>query len=564
MSKKYVIIGGVACGPKAAARLRRLDPEAEITLIEKSDVISYGGCGMPYYLSGEVKELEELWSTPVGVPRDPQFFKKVKNINVLNNTLAEKIDRKEKKVIVTNLKTNEKQEIPYDKLVLAVGSTPNVPPIKGIDLNNVFKLYHPYDAEKIKSLLESGKVKDAVIVGGGLIGLEVAEALTKQGVKVTVVEMMDKVLPKMLDTEMSMLLIKDMEKNKVDVLTSTKVLELEGDNEGNVKSVVTDKGKIDAQLVLISVGVRPNIKLAEEAGLEISENRAIKVNEYLQTSDPDIYAGGDCVDNENIIYNRRLYTPLGDIANIHGRIIANNIYGKEEKFPGTVGTSICKVFDFNVASVGMTEEMARKENKDIVTVLAPAPDKAHFYPTGKLIFIKLIGERQTGKIIGAQVVGYGDVAKRINMISVGLYYGITASDLANMDFAYAPPFSPAMENLIVAANIMRNKIDGIAKSISVMDVKKKLDNGEDFILLDVRSPKEIEMMSLPYENVRYIPLGALREKCDELPKDKEIIAFCKISLRGYEAQRILEEKGFKNVKFMDGGILAWPFECKMK
>ncbi|QXM06863.1 FAD-dependent oxidoreductase [Crassaminicella indica] len=563
MSKKYVVIGGVACGPKAAARLRRLDADAEITIIEKGDILSYGGCGLPYYLSGEVEDLEELWSTPVGVQRDEKFFKNVKNINVLSNTLAEKINRSQKKVEVMDLKTNEKFEIPYDKLVLAVGAVPNKPPIKGIDLNNVFELYHPKDAKKMRGIVEAGKVKEAVIVGGGLIGLEVAEALTKQGVKVTVIEMIDKVLPKMLDVEMSMLLMKDMKKNNVDVLTSTKVLEFEGDSDGNLKAVVTDKGKIDAQLALISVGVRPNIQLAQEAGLEISDNRGIKVNEYFETSDPDIYAGGDCIDNYNLVYNQSLYTPLGDLANIHGRIIANNIHGNKEKFPGTVGTSICKVFDFNVASVGMTEEMAKKKGIDFVTVLAASPDKAHFYPTGKPIFIKLIGERQTGKILGAQIVGYGDVAKRINMVSIGLYYGIKAKDLAKMDFAYAPPFSPAMDNLIVAANIMQNKIDGMAKAVSVMDVKKKLDNKEDFILLDVRGPEEVKTMSLPYENVKYIPLGALRKKYVELPKDKEIIAFCKISLRGYEAQRILEEKGFENVKFMDGGIISWPFECNM-
>ncbi|QNB46101.1 pyridine nucleotide-disulfide oxidoreductase [Thermanaerosceptrum fracticalcis] len=564
MTNKYVIIGGVACGPKVAARLRRLDLDAEITIIEKGEILSYGGCGMPYYISDEVHDIKELWSTPVGVPRDVQFFKKVKNIEIMDRTLAQKINRTEKKVEVVRLETGEVQEISYDKLVLAVGGTPVDPPIPGKNLNNVYKLNHPYDAEGIKKAVGTGKIKNAVIVGGGLIGLEVAESLTKLGIKVVIVEMLDRVLPKMLDIEMASLLMHDMRVNGVDISVNNKVLSFEGDDQGNLKAVVTEQGTIEAQLALVSIGVRPNSKLAQEAGLEITDNDAIKVNEYLQTTDPDIYAGGDCVDNYHLILKKRVYTPLGDLANIHGRIIANNIAGTPEEFPGVLGTTICRVFDFNAGSVGLTEERARELHYDVVTVLAPGPDKAHFYPTAKTIFIKLVGNKKDGKIIGAQVIGPGDVAKRLNMLSLGLYYGITAKEMAKMDLAYAPPFAPAMDNLITAANIIQNKIDGIAKSISVLDVKKKLENNEDFILLDVRSPKEVEEMSLPYKNVVYIPLGVLREKYDQLPRDKEIIIFCKVSLRGYEAQRILEEKGFTNIKFMDGGIVSWPFERSVK
>ncbi|MFZ5752774.1 MAG: FAD-dependent oxidoreductase [Bacillota bacterium] len=564
MANKYVIIGGVACGPKVAARLRRLDLDAEITIIEKGEILSYGGCGMPYYISDEVHDIKELWSTPVGVPRDVQFFKKVKNIEIMDRTLAQKINRTEKKVEVVRLETGEVQEISYDKLVLAVGGTPVDPPIPGKNLNNVYKLNHPYDAEGIKKAVGTGKIKNAVIVGGGLIGLEVAESLTKLGIKVVIVEMLDRVLPKMLDIEMASLLMHDMRVNGVDISVNNKVLSFEGDDQGNLKAVVTEQGTIEAQLALVSIGVRPNSKLAQEAGLEITDNDAIKVNEYLQTTDPDIYAGGDCVDNYHLILKKRVYTPLGDLANIHGRIIANNIAGTPEEFPGVLGTTICRVFDFNAGSVGLTEERARELHYDVVTVLAPGPDKAHFYPTAKTIFIKLVGNKKDGKIIGAQVIGPGDVAKRLNMLSLGLYYGITAKEMAKMDLAYAPPFAPAMDNLITAANIIQNKIDGIAKSISVLDVKKKLENNEDFILLDVRSPKEVEEMSLPYKNVVYIPLGVLREKYDQLPRDKEIIIFCKVSLRGYEAQRILEEKGFTNIKFMDGGIVSWPFERSVK
>lgn len=564
MANKYLVIGGVACGPKVAARLRRLDLDAEITIIEKGEILSYGGCGMPYYISDEVHDIKELWSTPVGVPRDVHFFKNVKNIEIMDRTLAQKINRLEKKVEVVKLESGEKMEISYDKLILAVGGTPIEPSIPGKDLNNVYKLNHPYDAEAIKRAVDSGTIKNAVIVGGGLIGLEVAESLTKHGIKVTIVEMLDKVLPKMFDIEMASLLMEDMRTNGVDVLVKNKVLSFEGDDQGNLKAVITEQGTIEAELALISVGVKPNIKLALEAGLEITENGAIKVNNYLQTTDPDIYAGGDCIDNYHLLLRKRVYTPLGDLANIHGRIIANNIAGIKEEFPGILGTTICKVFNFNAGSIGLTEDKARELNYDVVTVIAPGPDKAHFYPTAKAIFIKLVGNKKDGKILGAQIMGPGDVAKRLNMLSLGLYYGITAKELAKMDLAYAPPFAPAMDNLITAANIMQNKIDGLAKSISMLDVREKLKNKEDFVLLDVRSPKEIEEISLPYKNVVYIPLGMLRQKYKELPRDKEIIIFCKISLRGYEAQRILEEKGFTNVKFMDGGIVSWPFERNIK
>ncbi|MDK2823960.1 MAG: hypothetical protein PWQ67_774 [Clostridia bacterium] len=564
MANKYLVIGGVACGPKVAARLRRLDLDAEITIIEKGEILSYGGCGMPYYISDEVHDIKELWSTPVGVPRDVHFFKNVKNIEIMDRTLAQKINRLEKKVEVVKLESGEKMEISYDKLILAVGGTPIEPSIPGKDLNNVYKLNHPYDAEAIKRAVDSGTIKNAVIVGGGLIGLEVAESLTKHGIKVTIVEMLDKVLPKMFDIEMASLLMEDMRTNGVDVLVKNKVLSFEGDDQGNLKAVITEQGTIEAELALISVGVKPNSKLALEAGLEITENGAIKVNNYLQTTDPDIYAGGDCIDNYHLLFRKRVYTPLGDLANIHGRIIANNIAGIKEEFPGILGTTICKVFNFNAGSIGLTEDKARELNYDVVTVIAPGPDKAHFYPTAKTIFIKLVGNKKDGKILGAQIVGPGDVAKRLNMLSLGLYYGITAKEMAKMDLAYAPPFAPAMDNLITAANIMQNKIDGLAKSISMLDVREKLKNKEDFVLLDVRSPKEIEEISLPYKNVVYIPLGMLRQKYKELPRDKEIIIFCKISLRGYEAQRILEEKGFTNVKFMDGGIVSWLFERNIK
>lgn len=562
MSQKYLIIGGVACGPKAAARLRRLDPQAEITIIEKGELLSYGCCGLPYYISGDVKDIRMLWSSPTGVPRDKQFFRKVKNIEVVDRTLAEKIDRIGKKVETIHLDTGEKTTYSYDKLILAVGGIPTLPPIEGIQANHVFKLNHPYDAEGIGKAILHHDIREAVIIGGGLIGLEMTEALTKRGIKVTVVEMLNRLLPKLLDQEMAMLLMQHMQSNGVTISVNNRVLKFNADDQGNLASVVTEQGSIAAQLALVSIGVKANNGLALDAGLELCDDGSICVNEYLQTSDPDIYAGGDCVNNEHTVLHKRLYTPLGDLANIHGRIIANNIHGITEKFEGITGTCICQVFDYNVASTGLTEEAARDAGHDVVTVIAPGPDKPHFFPTAQFIFIKLIGEADTGKILGAQILGPGDVAKRINIVSLGLMFGIDAMALAKLDLAYAPPFSPAIDNIMMAANIMQNKMLGIAKSITAIDLKKKLDAGEDLILLDVRSPQELRNIALPYGNCVNIPLGELRERYAELHKEKEIILYCMISQRGYEAQRILEEKGFLNVKFLDGGIVAWPYEKK--
>jgi NADPH-dependent 2,4-dienoyl-CoA reductase/sulfur reductase-like enzyme/rhodanese-related sulfurtransferase len=559
MSKKYLIIGGVACGPKTAARLRRLEPDAEISIIEKGEIISYGGCGMPYYIAGDVKELKNLWTTPAGTIRNKEFFLNEKNIRVFNKTGAERIDRKEKKVEAIRLETGERVEFSYDKLVLAVGGNPAIPPFPGNHLNNIFKLSHPDDAAGIKSAVDSKEIKNAVIIGGGPIGLEVAEALEKYGIKITIAELLDRLLPKMLDKEMSALLMNNLTRKGIAISVSNKVLGFAGDAQGNLAAVNTEQGTIPAEMALIAVGVSPNKQLAEDAGLEITENSAVKVNEYLQTSDADIYAGGDCIDNLHLISGKRVYSPMGDLANIHGRIIANNIHGRQEKFPGIFGTGVCQVLNFNVGFTGLTEEAARNCGYDVATVISPGPDRAHFYPGAGYIFTKLIGDKKTGRIIGGQIVGRGDVSKRINMLSVGMYNGITAENLAAMDFAYSPPFAPAMDNLITAANIMQNKISGLAKTLTAQEVKEKLDRKEDFILLDVRTPKEVARNSISYENFANIPLGNLRKNFDQIDKNKEIIIYCAIGLRSYEAQLILEEKGFKNVKFLDGGILSWPY-----
>lgn len=558
--KKYVVVGGVACGPKAASRLRRLDPEAQITIVEKGELLSYGGCLLPYYLSGEVKKLSDLWCTPVGVPRDSHFFKAVKNIDVMNRTLAVKINRADKKLETVNLDDGKKSEIEYDELVLATGATPFLPPIKGLESKNVFKLNHPYDAENIKKAVEKGDVKSAVIVGGGLIGLEVTEALVRNGIKVSIVETMDTLLPRMLDRDMALLFQKYLDKKQVGIYTNSCVKEFEADDTGMLRKVITSTGEIEAQLALVSAGVRPNTSLAAEAGLDIQKNGAVRVNEFLQTSDPNIYAGGDCINNWHMIADEEIYMPLGDLANIHGRIIANNIAGTKEEFDGILGTGVCQVFDYNISAVGLTEAAAAEKGYAPVSVIVPDMDRSKFLPGAGLIYIKLVADRNTQEILGAQITGCGDVTKRTDALSVGMSYAMTAEDLSQLDLAYAPPFSPALDCLITAGNVLRNKLNGPAKSINPLEVKEKIDNDEDFIFLDVRSGAEVEKDGfIDVKQWVHIPLGEMRQRYGELPKDKEIITLCKISLRGYEAQRILDEHCYKNVKFMDGGNLAWPF-----
>ena len=549
---KVVVIGGVAAGPKTASRINRLCAGAEITVIEKGEFLSYAGCGLPYYISGVVEDSKELMSTPVGTVRDSGFFKKVKNTTVLNHTEATAIDRTNKTVTVKD-RNGKEQVLSYDKLVLATGANTFVPPIPGVELKNIFNLKDIHDADAIKETLREHKALNAVIVGGGLIGVEVAEAFSEMGCRITMVEFMPQILG-MMDPEMAALVEKHFEAKGVKVLTSTKVTEFKGD--GEVQTVVTDQGELPADIVIMAVGVRPTTRLAQEAGLDIGPTRAIAVNEQMQTSDPDIYAAGDCAEKKNLITGKAAYVPLGSTANKEGRVAANAICGVDDAFPGILGSAICKVFDYSVARTGLGEKEAREAEYDVVTCLAPAPDKPHFMPDAKPLFLKLIADRKTRKLLGAQATGPGQADRRIDIVAMALTAGMTIDQLANADLVYAPPFSPAVDNIITAANILRNKMDGHMEGITPAEVLTLHERGETFTLLDVRSPAELEQMRI--EGTVDIPLGALRGRIEELDRTLPVVAFCKISLRGYEAALILKKAGFKDVKVMDGGILMWP------
>lgn len=556
--RRIVIIGGVAAGTKAAAKARRLDQDAEITIVERGEHISYAGCGLPYYISGIVKERNDLMSTPIGVLRDPKFFKAVKDLTVLNFHEALSIDRANKEVTVKDLNRDQAYQIPYDKLIISTGSDPFVPPIPGRDLEGVHCLQKIEDAEDIRAELEQRKARDVVIIGGGLISIESTENLAEAGCRVSVVEVMPQILG-FLDQDMALLVQKHMEAKGIKVVTGEKVERIEGEN-GRVKAVVTENNNLPADFVIIAAGVRPNIKLAQEAGLEIGKTGAIAVDRRMGTSDPDIFAVGDCVENRCLVCQKNFYsyTPLGSTANKHGRVAAINVCGGDEHFNGIVQTGILKVFEFNVGRTGLTEQQARDEEFDPVTVITAGPDKAHFYPTAKPIIIKLVGDRKSGRLLGAQIVGAGEIDKRLNAVATALYYSARVEDISGFDLAYAPPFSPAMDNLIDAANSLRNKLEGKYQGMGPFELKRLLDEGEDIFLLDVRSPGEYEEVRIP--GATLIPLGALRQRLEEVPKDRVVVAFCKSSLRAYEASIILKYNGYGNIWVLDGGIAAWPFE----
>ncbi len=558
--EQVIVIGAVAAGLKAASKLRRCDPRAQITVIDKSEIISYAACGMPYYVSGDVDQINQLTSTPAGAQRTPGFFKNVKDITVLTKTLATKIDRDNKTVTAKNLATDEETVLPYTKLVIATGASPLKPPLPGIDLGNIYQLWHPDDAKAVRYGIDQGIFKNAAIIGAGLVGMEMAEALKKRGLNVTVIEMKDRVFPAFLDEDIAEAVGKYVRSKGISVLTSEKVQRFTGNSK--VENVETDQRTIPADLVILAVGVRPNVELARAAGLEIGATGAIAVNEYMQTSDPDIYAGGDCVETTNMITGKKVFAPMGSTANKQGRVIGENICGGRTAFRGVLNTAIVKVMDLSVGKVGLNEQNAKENNYDFVTVMVTNHDRPHYMPGAKPITLKLIVDAKNRKLLGAQAFGEGEIAKRIDVISAALTFGGTIDDLFSMDLAYAPPYSSPIDNVAIAANAMMNKLAGALKGISTIEAKGKMQTGKT-VFLDVRSPDECKAIRIAgCDNICYIPLGELRKRCGELNKDDEIVAFCKISLRGYEAALILEGEDFNNVSVMEGGILAWPFACE--
>lgn len=553
MHNRIVIVGGNACGAKAAARARRCDPHAKITILEQGRLVSYAGCGLPYYISGVIKERNSL------LARTVEYFKDVNDVDVLIGNRAEAIDRAGHTVKVLDLATHQYSILEYDSLVMATGASPVMPPIPGRELAGIHMLKEVADADDILSLVTSGSVRKAAVIGAGLIGMEMAEVLAGRGLKVTLVEALDSVLPALLDKEMALFLASRLARKGIDLKLGDGVVRFEGE-AGLVRRTITRRETLETDTVIVAVGVRPNVELARKAGLDLGATGAIAVNEHLQTSDGDIYAGGDCVENTHLLTGGKVFAPMGSTANKHGRVIGANITGGDETFAGVLGTSVVKVFEYNVGRVGLGEKQAQDAGFDVVAALVPGLDRAHYYPGARDILLKLIADRRSRRILGGQAVGQGDVAKRIDVLATTLTYGGTVDELANLDIAYAPPYNAALDVLHNAANVIRNKLSGIAQGVTPAQVKAKLDNREDFILLDVRNHDEWDSWRVDAPQVRLAPLPGLREKMDELPQDKEIVTLCRRGVRAYQAQKLLEGAGFQDVRFMEGSMAAWPYE----
>ncbi len=559
MSKKIVIIGGSAAGPKAAARARRLDQKADIVIIQKENDLSMSSCGYPYYVGGFFDNRNQLLCSPTGVVRDPKFFLNAKGINAYNNMEAVEIDRKNRKVKCVDLKTNTEKFFEYDKLIICTGSKPKKPPISGITLDGITTLKSMMDADYLRKVRDEKKIKKAIVVGGGLIGIETCEALQLAGIEITVIEMLPQILP-FLDWNLAKIIENHIKSKGANVITNNGVKEFLG-KDGKVVGVkLTNGTELDCELAIIAIGVIPETELAKKSGLDIGKFNGVIVNEYMQTSDPDIFSAGDCIETFNLITSKVDYVPLGDLANLQGRAAGENaVMGNVAKFSGTLRTSICKVFDFIAGSTGINEEDAKKFGFDPISVIAAGPDRPGFMGS-RILINKMTICKNTGRLLGFQCVGSGDASKQVAQGAVAIQGKLTLNDLINLDLPYAPPFTLAIDNFIATAHVLQNKINGLMKGISCKEVKEKIDKKEDIFLLDVRGADEFETMRLGLGET-LIPLGAIRNRLNELPQDKnkEIICYCKISLRGYEAALLLEANGWKNVKVMEGGILAWCY-----
>ncbi|MBV5273139.1 MAG: FAD-dependent oxidoreductase [Lamprocystis purpurea] len=556
---RIVVIGGSAAGPKAAAKARRMDEFAEITLIQREPDLSMASCGFPYYVGGTFDDRNLLICTPAGIVRDPNFFQKAKRINALVETEAVAINRAEQTVTYRHLPTGDQQTIAYDRLVIATGAKPLRPPVPGIALKGITTLHSLADADFLRAVRDDKKAAKAVVVGGGLIGFEVCEALRLAGIHTTVIEKTRRILP-FLDPDLSKLVENHIRANGPDIIVGNGVAEFLGE-DGRLIGVKLDNGtELPCEVAVVSVGVRPNVSLAEAAGIVLGETGGIAVNDYMQTSDPLIYAVGDCVECTSLITGAKLRAPYGDIANLQGRVAGQNVIEEgSARFPGITKTGICKIFDYTVGFTGLSAQRARELGYDIETATIAGLDIPG-YMGGKLLISKLVADRKSGRVLGFQCIGPGDASKRVATVAMALRGQLTVTDLVNADLPYAPPYSLALDHVIVAAQVLENKLMGRMQGLSAREVKQRVDQGADCFILDTRGPTEFEELRLGIGEA-LIPLGALRARLNELPqdKDKEIILYCKISLRGYEGAAILQAYGWRNVKVMEGGIMAWPY-----
>ncbi len=542
---KIVVVGGVAGGASAAARLRRLDENAEIIVLERGEYISFANCGLPYYIGEVIKKRDNL------VVQSPENMKERFNLDVRVLNEVKNIDTEKKQVEIYDIKNKKNYRESYDKLILSPGAVPIKPPIKGFDAPNVFTLRDIPDTLAIKNFVDEHNPKSAVVVGAGFIGMELVENLHRRGIAITIVELAEQVLAP-LDQEMASLIHQYLKEKKVEFYLNDEVKEVKHQKEfslvklGNGREIKTD-------MVSIGIGVRPEVTLAKKSGLEIGKRSGIKVDRFLKTSNPDIYAVGDAIEVVDYINGNPTLIPLAGPANKQGRIAANNICGIPEEYEGTQGTSILKVFDMTVAATGNNEKLLKRCNVPYEKSFTHSSSHAGYYPEALPLSIKLLFSPDSGKILGAQIVGYDGVDKRIDVISTAIRAGMTVYDLEKLELAYAPPYSSAKDPVNMAGYVASNILKADHAIIHWNKLKKI--NKEKTILVDVRHPYEFKRGTI--EGAINIPVDDLRNRINEIPKDKNVIIFCKQGLRGYIAYKILKQKGFENIKNLSGGYLTY-------
>ena len=546
MNKKVIIVGGVAGGATTAARLRRLDENAEIILFERGKYISYANCGLPYHVGDVIPSREDL------LLQTPESLKSKFNIDVRIQQEVTFIDRANKTVSVKNLATSQESVESYDTLVLATGSSPIIPNIPGIQSKYIFSLWTVDDADHIRQYIRQNKISDAIIIGGGFIGIEMTENLRRLGITVSLVEMLNQVMAP-FDFEMAQLIHKTLEENGVSLYLGNGVTSFTETDESILVNL-SDGKQLATRLVILSIGVKPNSELARSAGLALNARGGIVVDKTLRTSDPDIFAVGDVIEVEDFISKGKTMIPLAGPANKQGRIAAGNIAGENDQYPGTQGSAIVKIFDVCAANTGANEKTLLKngliKGKDYEKLIILQNSHAGYYPGASPIAIKLLFSTDGNKIFGAQIIGKEGVDKRIDTIGTAIRLGGTIWDLKSLEFAYAPPFSSAKDPVnmagFVAENILKSRV-----FFAEWDVVERHDP-EKTILLDVREDAERRTYAL--SGALNIPLGQIRSRLSEIDKEKEIIIFCAMGVRAYNAARILMANGFQNVKVYPGGM----------
>ena len=540
---KLVIVGGVAGGASAAARARRLNEASEIIIFERGEHISFANCGLPYHIGGVITDRSKL------LVQTPEAMKERFNIDVRVKSEVVAINRKQKHVVVRELLTAREYNQPYNKLILSPGAEPVKPNISGINSANVFTLRSMEDMDKIKNVVDKQNAGKAVIVGGGYIGLEMAEMLRRRKLDVTVVELENQVFGA-IDPEMASVVASELRLHGVDLLLGTSVTAIEENSQG-LKVQLSSGESLNCIMVIVSVGVRPESKLAKDAGLSIGQRKGIVVDKHMRTSDPDIYAVGDVVEVEDFTAGFATLIPLAGPANRQGRIAADNIMGKSSEYRKTQGTGICKVFDLAVGMTGLNEKTLKRLAVEYEKVYIHPASHATYYPGASQISLKLLFAPKDGKILGAQAVGSDGIDKRIDVLAVSIRAGLTVRDLKDLELSYAPPYGSAKDPINYAGFVASNILDGEVQNCYAEEL---LNNGNDKLLLDVRMPDEVEGGTIG-EAIN-IPVDQLRYRLSELPKDKELIVFCQVGLRGYVACRILSQNGF-SCRNLSGGYKTY-------